>query len=105
MAEPRQTVNKLITLEESVLVTMAGNPTFVRDFPFLLNLKQLARKRTGCGKCGARKAARRGQIMNNIKQSIVNMSEQKKTSLKKALRAEKIRVRVANAGKVTEYTF
>lgn len=97
-------LHKLLMLEESVINSMAGNPNFVREFPFLKNVTTAGRKRTGCGKCN-RKASRRVQSVNAAKQQIISMGKENKVRLKKLLRAEKVRVRVGEAGRVTEYTF
>ena len=98
------TLHKLLILEESVLITMANNPNFMTEFGFLKGLKNLGAKSTGCGKCN-RNAGRRITVVNGAKQAIVSMGAEKKRRLKRLLKAEKVRVRVANNGKVTEYTF
>jgi hypothetical protein len=97
-------VHKLLILDESSLVSMAGNPNFLKEFGFLKGLQQLGKTRTGCGRCG-NGAAKRVQTVNAAKQSIVSMGVEKKLRLKKLLNAEKVRLRVATSGKVTEYTF
>jgi hypothetical protein len=100
-----QPTHKLLIIDESVLLGMAGNPTFVKEFPFLKSLAQMHNKKsTGCGRCN-RSAQRRVTQVNGVKQSIVTMGAERKQRLKKMLNAEKVRVRVANAGKVSEYTF
>ncbi len=43
--------------------------------------------------------------MHIVKQSIVNMGVEKKKRLKEMLSAEKLRLRLAQNGKVVEYTF
>ena len=100
MAQPQ----KLVILEESVLMNMAVNPTFVKEFPFLSGLKLAGKASTGCGRCG-QKASNRVSVVNGIKSSIVSMGVAQKQKLKKLLNAEKVRVRVASGGKITEYTF
>jgi len=98
------TIHKLLILEESVLVTMANNPNFMKEFAFLKGIKSLKQKSTGCGKCN-RNAGRRSTIVNSAKQVIVNMGAERKRRLKQLLKAEKVRVRVVNNGKVVDYTF
>lgn len=95
--------HKVLVLEDTVLMTLAMNPNFVKEFPFLANGAKPAAK----GKCAPcnRAAARRVQTMHVIKQSIVNMGSEKKLRLKEMLSAEKIRLRLAQNGKVVEYTF
>ena len=97
--------HKLLIIDEGVLLGMAGNPGFIKEFPFLKSLaKTHNQKSTGCGRCN-RSAQRRVAQINGAKQSIVTMGAERKQRLKKMLNAEKVRVRVANAGKVSEYTF
>jgi hypothetical protein len=95
---------KMVILEEAVLMNMATNPNFVKEFPFLSGLKLAAKSNTGCGRCGQR-SSNRVSVVNGIKSSIVSMDVAQKQKLKKLLNAEKIRVRVASGGKITEYTF
>jgi hypothetical protein len=75
-------LHKLLMLEESVINSMAGNPNFVREFPFLKNVTTAGRKRTGCGKCN-RKASRRVQSVNAAKQQIISLGKEQKSRLKK----------------------
>jgi hypothetical protein len=95
--------NKLVILEESVLLSMASNPNFTSQFQFLTQLKNVAAKST-CGKCSA-KASQRINMINNVKQIIVNLGAEKKSQLKQLLKADKVKVRVGQNGKVVEYTF
>ena len=96
--------HKLLVIEESVLIAMSNNPNFLNEFGFLKGLQQLRRKSTGCGRC-SRSAGKRVQLVNSAKQTLASMGAEKKRRLKHLLKADKVRVRVANAGKVTEYTF
>ena len=96
--------NKLLMIEESVLLAMANNPTILNEFGFLKSLNQLRKTRKTCGKCN-KAANKRIQIINAAKQSLVNMGVEKKRRLKTLLNAEKVRIRVAGGGKVTEHTF
>ena len=96
---------KLLHIDEAVLVTISNTPVFMKEFAFLKGLKQLAVKKAGgCGRCN-RSAGRRVALINGAKQTIVMMGNEKKLRFKKLLNAEKVRVRVANGGKVTEHTF
>lgn len=97
-------LHKLLILEEAALISMAANPNFIREFSFLKGLQQLRKTRTGCGRCN-KGAGKRVQLVNAAKTSVVSMGAEKKQRLKQLLNAEKVRVRVAAAGKVTEYTF
>jgi hypothetical protein len=95
-------LNKLLVIDEAVLVAMAGNPNFVSEFPFLANA--FTAKKSGCGRCSRAAAARVGQV-NTVKNSIVSLGAEKKQKLKTLLNAEKVRIRVAHGNKVTDYTF
>lgn len=95
---------KLLIIEDSVLLAMAGNPSFLKEFPFLSGLKDTPKAKSGCGRCG-RTAAKRVNATNGVKSSLIAMGVEKKQRLKKMLNAEKVRIRVAQGGRVTEYTF
>jgi hypothetical protein len=95
--------HKILVLEDSVLLTLAGNPNFTQEFPFLANASK-PKSKPGCAPCN-RAAVRRLQSMHIVKQSIVNMGVEKKKRLKEMLSAEKLRLRLAQNGKVVEYTF
>lgn len=98
-------LSKLMILEESVIVNLAGNPNFVKEYPFLSGvLNALPAAKVGCGKCN-RGANRRIQAINGVKQAFLNMGPEKKQKLKQLLNTEKVRIRVVVAGKVLEYTF
>lgn len=95
---------KLLIVEESVLLAMASNPKFLQEFPFLSALKTIAKTKGGCGRCG-RTASHRISVVSSIKSSLIAMGVEKKQRLKKLLNAEKVRFRIAEGGRVTEYTF
>lgn len=99
-----QELTELLRIEESVLISMAGNPNFIKEFPFLKGLQQLSRKSTGCGGCN-KVASKRVQLVNAAKQSIIQMGAEKKRRLKRLLKAKQVRIRVAVAGNVKEHTF
>jgi len=97
--------NKLLILEEAVLIGMAGNPNFVKEFGFLKSLNQLNTTKKGkCRPCGQR-TSKRIQMINAAKQSILTMGAQKKVRLKTMLKADKVRLRVQAGGKIREHTF
>jgi hypothetical protein len=97
---------KLLLVEEATLMAMASNPNLVKEFPFLNGLKTApaSPKAGGCGRC-SQKASRRISVVNGIKQSLIAMGAEKKQRLKKLLNAEKVKIRVATGGKITEFTF
>lgn len=95
---------ELLRLEDSHILSMAVNPAFTTEFPFLDNAKKLTKAKRGCGTCG-RSAKDRTTVMNLIKQNIISLSDDSKRKLKKMLKTKKLRLRLSLAGKVTEYTF
>ena len=98
-------LNKLLILEEAVILNLAGNPNFVQEFPFLNGvIASAAAKSGGCNRCG-RPAAQRINALNGVKQAFLTMSPEKKQRLKQLLNSEKVRVRLLSGGKVLEYTF
>ena len=44
-------VNKLLVIEHSVLAAMAGNPDFLREFPFLSMVNNPISRKSGCNAC------------------------------------------------------
>ena len=95
----------LLLLEEAVILNLAGNPNFVKEYPFLASVLSAANApASGCSRCN-RTAAKRINTVNGVKQSFLSMSAEKKQRLKNLLNAEKVRVRLVVAGKVMEYTF
>lgn len=97
-------LNKLLILEEAVILNLAGNPNFVQEFPFLSGVISTAAGKPGCGRCN-RTAAKRINAINGVKQAFLTMSPEKKQRLKHLLNSEKVRVRLLSGGKVLEYTF
>lgn len=95
---------ELLRLEDSVIISMANNPNFLTEFPFLEQVKQLTKTKKGCGTCG--KAARsRVNTINTVKQSIISLSADRKLRLKQMLKTKKVRLRLSVGNRVTEYTF
>lgn len=94
--------NKLIVLEDAVLLSMAANPNFTSVFPFLGQAKAPGKK--SCRPC-AQKAANRINTMNSVKQTIINLAPDQKIQLKSLLNTEKVKVRLSANNKVVEYTF
>ncbi len=97
-------LKKLLILDDSVLISMSGNPNFVKEFPFLSNLSRVNKARGGCGRCN-KSASKKVQAMNGVKHAITTLTPEKKKRLKKLLNTEQVRVRYAEAGKVREHTF
>lgn len=97
-------LHKLLILEEAILITMAGNPTFLSEFPVLSGLTDTAPGKPGCGSCG-RSASNRVPLVSGIKQALVSMGEERKQKLKHMLHTEKVSIRLSSEGKVIDYTF
>lgn len=95
---------ELLRLEDSVIISMANNPNFLTEFPFLEQVKQLSKVKKGCGTCG-KSARSRINTINTVKQSIISLSADRKLKLKQMLRTKKVRLRLSVANRVTEYTF
>lgn len=98
MAEP----TKLLILEDTVVRSMAENPNFLREFPFLSGAANPPAKK-GCN-CGQRGVQRVNQV-NGVKQALVSMGNERKQRLKQMLNATQVRVRVSQGNKIVEYTF
>jgi hypothetical protein len=97
-------IHKLLILEEAMLVSMAGNPNFTREFPFLDQIKGNSSSNPDCSKCN-NDAQKRVALVSGVKQAIVSMGAEKKARLKAMLSTEQVRVRVNDGGKILEYTF
>lgn len=95
---------KLLLVEDAVLFSMAGNPNFVREFPFLSGLKSLSKAKPGCNTCG-RAASQRVSLINGIKSTLVSLGAERKQRLKKMLNTQQVRIRLAQGGRVMVYTF
>lgn len=87
----QQQVRKLVVIEDSVVLSMAQNQSYLAHFPFLAGLTAAAKKKGGCGGCGSGNKDR-GLVLNAAKATIAGMSKEKKQQLLKLLNAEKIRV-------------
>lgn len=97
-------IHKLLILEEAMLVSMAGNPNFTREFPYLDQIKGAKSSNPNCSKC-SKDVQKRVSLVNGVKQAIVSMGAEKKARLKAMLSTEQVRVRVSDGGKILEYTF
>lgn len=97
-------IRKLVVLEEGLLLSMAKNPRYLKEFPFLKPLAQYAPTGGGCGGCrGAN--AQRSSLVNAAKQSVVSMGDDRKKLLKQLLNTHKIRLRLQQGRRSVEYTF
>lgn len=87
-----EALRKMVVIEDSMILSMAQNQSFLAEFPFLQGLTAAAKKRKGgCGSCGTANRER-GQVLNAAKAAIAGMSSEKKKRLLKLLNTEKVRV-------------
>lgn len=96
----------LMIVADGVLLSMANNLAYRRQFPFLNTLYEANKRRgTSCGGCGAKKA-QGADLYSQAKQSLAALPAAKKEQFKKMLNAEKILVRWNDAtGHRQEATF
>jgi hypothetical protein len=95
----------LLVLEDSVIRSMAENPNFQKEFPFLTGLvKAGAAPKPGCAPC-QQKAQQRVQQLNGIRQSLVSLPDERKRRLKEMLNAKQLRIRLLQGNKIVDYTF
>ena len=86
-----QQTRKLVVIEDSMVLSMSQNQSFLSEFPFLAGLTAAAKKKGGCGSCGSSNRDR-GQALNAAKATIAGMSPEKKKRMLQLLNAEKMRV-------------
>ena len=84
------TQHKLVVIQDGTLINMASNPTFVKEFPFLKSLANLAKKKVGCGTCGGGQI--RTEPLQAAKRTIAGLPASKKAILKKMLNTRSARV-------------
>lgn len=95
----------LLVLEDQVLLNMARNPLFIREFPILNTIAKpqpgvatLARGCGGCGNAGAPKTN-----LNAIKYAITQLPSEQKKTLLRLLGAKQVRVVLSIGGRITNY--
>ena len=95
---------KMVIIEEGTLAGMAANDTFLKEFPILAKIKG-ATVPTGCGGCGARSNAARGQLFTEVKQSLAGMADDRRRLLKRMLNADKVRLTYKSGTRTLQHTF
>lgn len=80
---------RMVVIENGLLASMAVNPNYLSQFPFLGGLSSPGK--SGCGSCGGANAAREVAFAA-AKSALANMSQEKKDQLRKMLDADKLRV-------------
>jgi len=89
----------MVTIEDTLLRTMASDERFLTEFPFLRELKPQAKK-VGCGRCGKKKTSSDEPVLLNAARSQISaMSQDKKRKLLQLLNAEQARIRYSDGGK------
>ena len=108
--QPTAPVKKLVVLEEGTLLGIASNEVFLKEFPFLRDLRKIAERRArkgGCGGCsnGRGSTSQRSQVITAAKQAIVGMGDDKKRRLKQLHNTKQLRITYRSGSKVIQYTF
>jgi len=97
-------VIELLILEDAVLLNIARNPNFLREFPVLHTIAQpqagVAVLTRGCGGCSGAAAK---PNLNAVKHSITQLPADRKRVLLQMLGAKKVRVVLSIAGRITNY--
>jgi hypothetical protein len=93
---------RLVILNDTLIRSMASNEKFVRDFPFLGNVKKANGVKRRC--CGGGRAV--SQILQAAKGAFAGLSPDKRKLLKQLLNAEKVRVTYRDSSRrMVEQTF
>lgn len=106
--KPVPATRKLAVLEDSVLISMANNSNFLAEFPVLSRLKGMATSRnSSCASCnkGTKAAATRAATLNQVKQGLASMGNDRIVKLKSMLNAEKLRVTYISGKDIKQHTF
>ena len=103
-------VKKVVVIEEALLISMANNQAFTKEFKFLAAIQRLGNAQAkGCSSCGGRGKSsgvtQHSQAFQNAKQNIVGMGADQKKKLKKLLNTEKIRVSIKQGNRIVQTTF
>jgi hypothetical protein len=95
---------ELLVLEDQVLLNMARNPNFLREFPVL---KPIANPQAGVAtmvkSCCNGGAPRAVANMNAIKYAITQLPQERKKVLLQMLGARQVRVVLSISGRITNY--
>ena len=78
----------LVVLDNGLLLSLAQQEEFTREFPFL---KQLHGVRGSCGGC-QRASHTQNQLLNSAKQAFQALTGERKAKLKELLNARQLRV-------------
>jgi hypothetical protein len=97
----------LVVLEDSMIINMLNNATFITAIPCLANKRDVFKSGDStCGMCVKKRQERQRKEMAALKACLAGLSPEKKAELKRLLDAEKVRIVYANlAGQVVQLTF
>lgn len=97
--------NRLVFIEDGVLLSMALNETYLREFPFLNALRAATNSgRPRCGRCQEDKNSR-ASILAAAKRTLAGLDSTRKERLKELLNAEKVRISYIDGKRSVERTF
>lgn len=97
----------LVVIEDSTIVSMAGDERFNKTIPCLMNQAgSVVAAPTGCGSCARKRAEAARQAIGRVKSCLADMSTEKKNELKQLLNAKYVKVVFATStGQVSTVTF
>jgi len=98
-------MQELVIIENSTIAAMLADAEIVSQVPCLQNIDASPVKKSGCGKCGRKNAAKATEY-TSIKNCLAGMSSDNKRKLKKILDANKVRIVYLNdTGRIIKLTF
>lgn len=100
-------MNNIVVIEDSTIVSMAGDERFNQTIPCLMNqASAVVPAATGCGSCARKRAEAARQAIGRVKACLADMSSEKKTELKQLLNTQKVKLVFTTAtGQVSSVTF
>lgn len=99
MIYPVKSSDRVVTLEEGLLFTLAGSAKFVKEFPILQRLRGHSVNGAGCCDGGPALLAR-SAVINAVKAGLVGMDDQRRQRLKTMLNATQVAVVVLEGSSV-----
>ena len=99
------TQSPCVTIEDSVLLNMAGNPAFVAAFPFLGSLRAQGTAPRVRGCCGGRQSPARSGAFNQARAAVANLDADGQRRLKEMLQTARVRVRFLEGNNRREKIF
>ncbi|NCV20550.1 MAG: hypothetical protein EBV45_01155 [Chloroflexi bacterium] len=101
-------MDKLVVIDDSLVMQLLHNGAAVAQFPCLLNKLEVFKTAavSSCGACAQKRHDRQRTEMARLKTCLAGMSAEKKAQLKQLLNAERVRIVYTNlAGQVVQLTF